>query len=463
MTDARADSNPVKSPPWLSPLLQQLAVPVMGCTEPASIALAAALATDAARGQVPDWIRGGAHTAPGPAGADFTLEHLQVLTIPSLFKNALAVGIPNTGGGSGIYLAAALGPYLDPGAGINLLKGIDPASLHAAREMLGQGLLGLAVHEHEADGVFVEAQVIGVFHGERHVGAARLVGRHDRVVLLRRDGRKLYERDERYAAADPDAMAELARFDLQHLMRLAQGIDAAARAHVLAGVQMNREAARIGIERRLGLGVGGHLRSLQESGALGEDVPTQASLLAAGATDARMSGHDVEIMSSSGSGNQGIMAVLPVAALAEAAALSHLVTGVMTRHTGLLSALCGCVVKAGLGAAAGCAYALGLDAEGVLAALKNMAGNQTGEICDGAKVGCAVKLSTAARAAVLSAYQARDGLAIPADNGILAATAEDLFSHIGEVARSMREVDRTIVDLMERKQLHLSGAETSAG
>ena len=41
--------------------------------------------------------------------------------------------------------------------------------------------------------------------------------------------------------------------------------------------------------------------------------------------------------------------------LTEAVALAHLVTGLMTRHTGLLSALCGCVVKAGLGATAGCA------------------------------------------------------------------------------------------------------------
>ncbi len=479
-------ATPCASPPWLSALLRQLAVPVMGCTEPAAIALATALAADAARGGEPAWIRGGERTPPAGAAEGLHVERLQVRTVPSLYKNALAVGIPNAEGGSGIYLAAALGPSLDPGAGINLLKGVRPPALQAARSLLGSGRFGLTVQGQEPGGVFVEAQVIATWQGERHVGEAVIQGKHDRVICIRRDGRTRYGREEPYEATDPDAMAELARCDLPALIRLATGLDEDGRRHVLAGVSLNREAARVGLVEKLGLGVGAHLRSLINAGVLSDDVPTRASLLAAAATDARMSGHDLEIMSSSGSGNQGLMAVLPPVAVAEAiaaeaegsvpeaapnpngacamnamnerrlaegVALAHLVTGVMTEHAGLLSALCGCVVKAGLGAAAGCAHVLGLDADGVFAALRNMAGNQTGEICDGAKVGCAVKLSTAARAAVISAYQARDGVAIPPSNGILAATAGELFANIGEVARSMGAVDHAIVALMEKKQL----------
>jgi L-cysteine desulfidase len=480
-------ATPCASPPWLSALLRQLAVPVMGCTEPAAIALATALAADSARGSdEPAWIRGGEPAPPAEAARGLHVERLQVRTVPSLYKNALAVGIPNAEGGSGIYLAAALGPSLDPGAGINLLKGVRPPALQAARSLLGSGRFGLTVQEQEPGGVFVEAQVIATWQGERHVGEAVIQGKHDRVTCIRRDGRTRYGREEPYEATDPDAMAELARCDLPALIRLATGLDEDARRHVLAGVSLNREAARVGLAGKLGLGVGAHLRSLMDAGVLSDDVPTRASLLAAAATDARMSGHDLEIMSSSGSGNQGLMAVLPPVAVAEAiaaegkpadaaepdgardrnearlaegVALAHLVTGVMTEHAGLLSALCGCVVKAGLGAAAGCAHVLGLDADGVFAALRNMAGNQTGEICDGAKVGCAVKLSTAARAAVISAYQARDGVAIPPSNGILAATAGDLFANIGEVARSMGAVDHAIVALMEKKQLRQAGGD----
>lgn len=460
-----ATGESLRSPPWLTPLLEALAVPVMGCTEPASVALAAALAAAGARGEVPGWLSGNMLGEPAESVDLAAVERLRIRATPSLYKNALAVGIPGTEGGVGIYLAASLGPYLSAGAGINLLKGVGSEALGRARELRGTGRLGLTVESSEAEVLRVEAEVIAVVEGERHVGEAVIAGRHDRVVRLCRDGKPLFELTDVFEAADPVALQELSRASLPDLVSLARGIDARARAHMLRGVQLNREAAEEGIQRRLGMAVGAHLRDLQAEGVMGEDLPTEASALTAGATDARMSGHDVEIMSSSGSGNQGIMAVVPASVmaealgssedrLAEATALAHLVTGVMTQHTGLLSSLCGCVVKAGLGATASCAFLLGLDEDGIFAALRNMAGNMTGEICDGAKVGCAVKLATAARAAVLSAFHARDGVSVPPNNGILAATASSLFENIGDLARAMSEVDRTIVRIMERKQLH---------
>src|SRR5581483_1617946 len=94
-----------------------------------------------------------------------------------------------------------------------------------------------------------------------------------------------------------------------------------------------------------------------------------SSLTAAG-SDARMSGHPVEIMTSAGSGNQGIMATIPIVVYARATridedrmlravALSHLVTMFLTTHVGYLSALCGVAIKAGIGAACGLTYAMG--------------------------------------------------------------------------------------------------------
>ncbi len=458
-------SKPSKrTPPWLAPLLESVAVPVTGCTEPAAVALASALAAAAAAGRVPAWL-GGQQTGESEAsGHGLTVERLRIRTVPSLYKNALAVGIPGTEGASGIYLAAALGPYLDPAQGLNLLKEVDAGALQAARTLLGEGRLGLTVQPGVTDDLLVEAEIIGVASGERHVGEAVLAGRHDRVVRLLRDGRVLYEQADSYETTDPSVLEELGRASLADLLSLARGIGQETRRHMLEGVRMNLAAARAGLEGRLGLAVGAHLRDLQAEGLVASDLATRASMLTAAATDARMSGHEVEVMSSSGSGNQGIMAVVPAAVvaealgrpedeLAEAVALAHLVTAVMTRHTGLLSSLCGCVVKAGLGATAASAYLLGLDEEGIFAALRNMAGNMTGEICDGAKVGCAVKLGTAARAAVLSALHARDGVAIPPSNGILADTSAALFQNIGQLARAMGDLDRTIVGIMERKQL----------
>jgi L-cysteine desulfidase len=448
----------------LTSLLRHLTVPVTGCTEPAAIALATALAAEAARGRIPEWLKGGRHSDPHAAVEPLEVELVGVRTVRSLYKNALAVGIPNSDGGSGIYLAAALGPFVHPDAGLNLLKGCGPQALVKARALLGAQRLNLEVQADPAEGVFVEARLIGVFEGERHVGQATISGDHDGVILIRRDGEVLYKKDTSGEnSGGRHQLAALAACDLAGLINTVAQLEPAACAHVRAGIEMNRNASRIGLSQRLGMAVGAGLEDLIAAQVMCRDLPTQASLATAAATDARMSGHEVEVMSSAGSGNQGIMATMPVAAVAAevkaseektlaAVAFSHLITAVMTWHAGLLSPLCGCVVKAGLGAAAGSAYVLGLDEQGILAALKNMAGNMTGEICDGAKVGCAVKLCGAARGAVLSALFAQRGVTIPANNGILASSAPELFRNIGEVAQSMHSVDQTIVEVMERKQ-----------
>ena len=178
----------------------------------------------------------------------------------------------------------------------------------------------------------------------------------------------------------------------------------------------------------------------------------------------RMGGHGIEVMSSAGSGNQGIVVTLPVAAvagmigadderLAEALALGHGLAAVMTGHTGVLSALCGCVVKAGSGAAAGAAWLLDPSGRAVPLAIQNMAGNITGEICDGAKVGCAFKIATATGAALESALLACEGVSIPPSNGILGATADATLANIGEIARSMRDVEASVHLWIQRQPL----------
>jgi len=141
------------------------------------------------------------------------------------------------------------------------------------------------------------------------------------------------------------------------------------------------------------------------------------------------------------------------ARLAEALALGHLLTAVMTVGAGVLGGMCGCVVKAGIGAAASLGMLLSEDAVVVDGAVNNMAGNIVGEICDGAKVGCALKLSTAAGAAVESALLAARGVTVPFSNGIVGAHALETLQSIGTLARAMGQVDRRIVEIMRAKDV----------
>ena len=77
-----------------------------------------------------------------------------------------------------------------------------------------------------------------------------------------------------------------------------------------------------------------------------------------------MVGVALPVMSSAGSGNHGITAILPVYVvgaahhksreeIARAVAYSHLATSFVKSRMGRLSPVCGCAVAAGAGAAAG--------------------------------------------------------------------------------------------------------------
>lgn len=444
-------------------ILAGLVTPVMGCTEPAAISLAVSLATQAAAGHWPAWIEadGTAEAIPEHWPDSEAIEMVVLRTTRNLFKNATAVGLPNTKGQSGIPLAAALGAYLPPDERLNLLKRTDERILALARALLGFGRVCVEVDERDEE-VFIECRVIALVGGQRHLGEAVIKGGHDGVALLRRDGRKLFERS--LATAEPSAQAQetLAESSLQTLFALTRELSADDRRLALEGARLNREAARVGLERRLGLGVGAALNDMLTRGLLGDGPVTQARIWTAAACDARMSGFELEVMASGGSGNQGIIATLPALALAESLAISedrlakalslgHLVTALMTRGTGLLGGMCGCVIKAGVGSAAACAHLLSDDRAVIEGAINNMAGNMVGEICDGAKVGCALKLATAAGAAVEAALLASVGVSVPSSNGIIGKRAFETLDNIGALSVAMRGVDRRIVEIMRAK------------
>ncbi|MBP2667613.1 MAG: hypothetical protein H6Q76_2593, partial [Firmicutes bacterium] len=139
--------------------------------------------------------------------------------------------------------------------------------------------------------------------------------------------------------------------------------------------------------------------------------------------------------------------------MAKAVALSHLITIYVKIHTGNLSALCGCSVAAATGATAAIAWLMGGDERQIEAAMKNIVANLTGMICDGGKVGCALKLSTASAAAVESAMLALRNIVVPDTNGIIAATIEQTIINLGRVSTpGMINTDKVIMDVMLGKE-----------
>ena len=453
--------------------LKQNVKEATGCTEPVAVAYAVAAAynTIAHKGifkNIPDDFN-----VEVPTPKYDSLIGISIDTDRNILKNAWAVGIPGTNGQKGMNIAAAMGVYCDPTKGLNLLKGVEPEIAVQANRILEGNKVYIQEMKDKSDESNIDIKVTLDYQVDENVKTAfvRIQEKHDNITLIAVDGKVVYP-PKQYEIPLEEALnqkyesrekvEEPIPETLAGLISVVQGLTAEERDEVYKGIVMNQAIAQAGLKGDYGISVGKQLERLIQQRQISDSLITQVRIMAGAAGDARMAGADIEVMSTAGSGNQGITALIPVIVAAdynsiekkrvsEAAMLSHLVTKYVSNYTGELSAICGCTIKAGIGAAAGVAYLLGGEEEQINNAINNMAANLTGVVCDGAKEGCALKLSTAAGTATESALMALNDMKVPSDNGIIHERAEDTMKSMGKISKAMVKTDIAIVEIMQSK------------
>lgn len=408
--------------------------PAIGCTEPVAIALAVARAREAA--EIAD---------------SSQITQIQVNLSSNVFKNAMGVGIPGTKM-SGIDVAIALGAVACKSTdGLTVFSKVCEKGLKEALALMGRGVIRAQAVRTESP-MYVEARICA---GEKY-GIATLIGKHDNFTHIENHDGVLYH-DDFVAAA---AMAhDLDGYGIAEIVRGIEELPYDEIAFLKDGVDMNLEMADYGLENECGLRVG---KKLRDSGEFTECYVKNAMMLTAAAADARMDGAPLPVMSSSGSGNNGLTSIIPVAVycqrndidderMCRAIALSHITNTIIKQKIGRLSALCGCAISAGSGAAAALSWLKGGDIHQVEGTIQNMIANTSGMICDGAKTGCSLKLATSVSAAFLSSTLAMEGISVSAGNGIIGNQAEESISNLGFFADSTKgAMDESILDIMQR-------------
>jgi len=79
-----------------------------------------------------------------------------------------------------------------------------------------------------------------------------------------------------------------------------------------------------------------------------------------------------------------------------------------------------------------------------------MVANVSGMICDGAKRGCAIKLSTAANLSIINAELVFRDSIVGAKNGIVNQNAEKTIKNLGILSREgMKITDSVILKIMQ--------------
>jgi L-cysteine desulfidase len=420
--------------------------PALGCTEPAAVALCTA--------------------AAGQVLVDKNLDSIELWLSPSIYKNAFAVAIPGARGAVGIDLAAALGFLCgDPKLRLEVLEPVNAGAIEEARKLITSDKISIQLADDRSD-IFIHCCLTA----GAETAEAIIQETHDNLVRLSHNGREIP--DHPLLSGLTESQTDVQKLEdflrthtLEGLMALIESMDDEDFDFVKRGVDYNLALSQCGLTQDCGMGVGRTLEQLVREGLIKRDMILDARILTSSAADARMAGAKLPAMSSAGSGNHGLTAVLPIWAVKDylavdseqevlkAIALSHVVTAYIKAHTGRLSAVCGCSIAAGAGAGAGIAYLMGGNLSHVTGAIKNLISDLAGVICDGAKASCALKLATAAGTAVQSALFSLHGINVKDSDGIITVTPEQTTRNVGRIStEGMIETDRTILKIMMDKQ-----------
>jgi L-cysteine desulfidase len=251
--------------------------PALGCTEPASIAYAAAVASAQASGGV---------------------EEVRLMCDARIYKNCYAVGIPHSNRKTGIRWALAVGCHLpDPSAKLECFKQINDEILVRAQALIEAGKVSVEVDASREE-LFVDCEV------KRAGGAGRAVieAEHTRLIRIEINDAPQKMASESTTVSSGSMRRKLAELSCGELIDLARTLTDEDRMALRRGAKMNLAISEHGLTL--------FPRDFVEP--VGADRLSRYGKLVCSGVYARMLGEDFVVMSLVGSGNKGITCSVPL-------------------------------------------------------------------------------------------------------------------------------------------------------
>lgn len=416
-------------------ILEKEMIPALGCTDPVGVAYAAAYAKKYTKGKL--------LSISGELSAN-------------IIKNAAAVCIPKTDGKCGISLAVALGAFGGKAEkGLEVLSEITEEDVKNAEEFIEKGLIDLTVSQNSKK-LFIKV----IVKTEQDEAIVTIEDSYTGITSVMVNQINIFTDSNKERVEETELSYNI--LSLESILNFAEEVPLDKLEIIKKAVKMNMAIAEEGFSSNYGVSVGKSIKSFVNDGKMGEDFISTAMMWTAAATDARMAGCEIPVISNTGSGNQGLASTVPVISISKkmnvsfekmirAVTISSLVTIYIKDKLGALSAVCGAVI-AGTGTSCGVVYLLGGGKDKMLAAMQSTLGDITGMLCDGAKAGCALKVATCTNTGVMAALMAMDNNGIKGTDGIVGFSEEQTIANFIKVAtEGMNKMDHVILDIILKK------------
>lgn len=414
-------------------ILEEELVPAQGCTEPISLAFAGAKARELLN-EIPD---------------DITIQ-----CSGNLIKNIRCVTVPNTGNLVGIeasVLAGVVGG--DSSKGLEVIADLKEDSLGLINELLLKKIVKVELLETP-----INLHYILTCKTNHKSCEIEIKDLHTNITRIKVNDKIIFEKESKnpeYFGVETDRSA----LNVERIYEFANQANIDRIKKILEKqVIYNMAIAKAGLEKKFSVTIGETILKHDHS------IYGKMKAYTASASEARMSGCSMPVITNSGSGNQGISTSVPVIIYAEhkciseekmyrSLALSNLLTIYQKSFIGRLSAFCG-AISAAISSAATLTYIEGGSEEQIKMTIINALANVSGVVCDGAKPSCAAKIVTGLEAGFLGHFLAMDNHCYNPFSGIIKENADETIQAIGKMAQEgMRETDHVILNIMlDRKE-----------
>ena len=411
-------------------LLRSELIMALGCTEPISIALAAAKAREVL-GSIPCKI--------------------EVMCSGNIIKNVKGVTVPNTNGMKGVEAATAIGTVAgDSCLGLEVLSKVTDEDIKAAKDLLEKDIITVSLKEGVEN---LDIEIVAE-DDKKNTVDVEIKNKHTNIVKVTKNDEIIHIDNCYTHTPEYENYDELS---VKDIFEYANNVDLDEVKDLLEKqITLNSEISDEGLTGKWGVAMGKILMDEDES------IRTKAKARAAAGSDARMSGCSLPVVINAGSGNQGITCTMPLVVFAneknydrETLYRGLLITNLTALHIkrfiGRLSAFCG-VTSAGVAAGAGICYMETKDLDLIEKTIGNALMIASGMICDGAKPSCAAKIATAVDAGISGYYLAKNNRNFEPGDGLLKDNIEETIRSIGYVAKEgMKETDIIVLNTMIQK------------